>query len=41
MSAPHNKNYDAEANGMIRVDNWETIYKIVHNYTETLIKGDK
>lgn len=22
MSAPHNKNYDAEANGMIRVNNW-------------------
>lgn len=25
MTAPHNKNYDAEANGMIRVGSWDEI----------------
>lgn len=29
MSAPHNKNYDAESNGMIRANNWEEVYEII------------
>ena len=29
MTAPHNRNYDAEANGMIRVHNWEEIEEIL------------
>ena len=28
-TAPHNRAYDAEANGMIRVNNWEEIYRII------------
>lgn len=34
MTAPHNKDYDAEGNGMYRADNWETIYTIIKNKTE-------
>lgn len=34
MTAPHNKNYDAEGNGMYRADNWETVYKIIKNKLE-------
>lgn len=30
MSAPHNRNYDAESNGMIRVNNWKEIYEIIN-----------
>ena len=29
FSAPHNKNYDAEAHGMIRADNWKEVYYII------------
>ena len=29
MTAPHNKNYDAEANGMYRAENWSEIYEII------------
>ena len=36
MSAPHNKSYNAEENGMLRVDDWEQIYAYI---TET--GGDK
>ena len=25
MTAPHNRDYDAKANGMIRVENWDQI----------------
>lgn len=28
-TAPHNREYDAEANGMIRVNGWEEIYRII------------
>ena len=31
MTAPHNRNYDAEANGMIRVDNWAEIEEIIRS----------
>lgn len=31
MDAPHNKNYDAEANGMRRVYDWGEIYDIIHD----------
>ena len=27
--APHNRNYDAEANGMIRVKNWDEVEKVI------------
>ena len=30
MSMPHNLNYDAKENGMIRVNNWNEIYKEVN-----------
>lgn len=30
MSAPHNRTYDAESNGMIRVNNWKEIYEIIN-----------
>lgn len=29
MSAPHNKSFDAEANGMIRVSNWDEVTSII------------
>ena len=29
MTAPHNKNFDAEANGMYRAENWAEIYEII------------
>ncbi len=29
FTAPHNRNYDAEANGMIRVRNWEEIVQMI------------
>lgn len=34
MTAPHNKDYDAEGNGMYRADNWENVYKIIKNKLE-------
>lgn len=30
VSASHNASYDAEVNGMYRVNNWEEIYKLIH-----------
>ena len=27
MTAPHNQQYDATGNGMIRADNWHEVYK--------------
>ena len=30
MTAPHNKSYDASANGMFRADNWKEIYDFIH-----------
>ena len=29
MTAPHNRGYDAEANGMIRVDSWAEIEQVI------------
>ncbi|MBO5639771.1 MAG: hypothetical protein J5916_07690 [Oscillospiraceae bacterium] len=29
MTAPHNRNYDAEANGMIRAHHWAEIEEII------------
>lgn len=29
MSAPHNMSYNAEANGMTRVNNWDEIYELI------------
>lgn len=31
FTKPHNKNFDAEGNGMIRVHNWEEIYHTISN----------
>lgn len=36
MSAPHNRYYDAAANGVHRVNNWEETYRLV----KTLCGGD-
>ena len=29
MSSPHNMKYDATGNGMVRVDSWDDIYRII------------
>ena len=29
ISAPHNRSYDAEKNGMLRVDSWEEVKSII------------
>lgn len=29
FSAPHNRKYEAEANGFVRADNWKEVYNIV------------
>lgn len=34
MTAPHNRNYDAEANGFIRVSSWPQIYQIIRRMAE-------
>lgn len=34
VSASHNKNYNAEASGFVRADNWDEIYKIVCDYAQ-------
>ncbi len=34
FSASHNRLYDAEANGMIRVDNWTEAYEVVRKLAE-------
>ena len=31
FTAQHNKEYDAEANGMIRADTWEEVYKVINS----------
>ena len=36
MTAPHNRNYDAEKNGMIRVHTWEEIEEVIRRYAERL-----
>ena len=37
MDAPHNRNYDTECNGMIRVKTWEEAYNVIKIYaTENL-----
>jgi len=35
MTAPHNKDYDAEANGMTRVTNWNEVYELVSREANT------
>ncbi len=34
MSAPHNRNYNAEANGMIRVCSWPEIEEVIQKLSE-------
>ena len=35
MTAPHNRDYDAEANDMIRVDSWEDIFQVIRSLSES------
>lgn len=30
MTAPHNRSYNASANGMYRVNDWKEVYEIIH-----------
>lgn len=39
MSAPHNQFYDAEANGMIRVHDWDEIEAVIARLTEEASHG--
>lgn len=39
VSAPHNREYDAEANGMIRSENWEFTYNTVIDLSKRIITG--
>lgn len=41
MSAPHNKRYDAESNGMTRVSTWKEAYDAVHKYASELLREDE
>ena len=34
VDSPHNRQYDAEANGMLRLNNWEDIYNAIRNMAE-------
>ena len=34
FTAPHNRQYDAEANGMVRADTWEDVIRIIDIMTE-------
>lgn len=40
VSAPHNREYDAEANGMIRSENWEFTYNTVVHLSKRIIGGE-
>ncbi len=32
MTAPHNRNYDASANGMLRANSWKEVYELIHHF---------
>ena len=34
FTAPHNRSYDAEANGMTRADNWDEVVRIIDGMKE-------
>lgn len=36
MDAPHNRNYDAVANNMVRVRDWEEAYSVITNLANTI-----
>ena len=38
MTAPHNRNYDAEGNGMVRVHNWTQVEEAVRKIEKDLSK---
>lgn len=40
MSAPHNRDYDAESHGMTRVKSWEEAYNAVHFYASEILRED-
>ena len=40
MSAPHNRDYDAESHGMTRVKSWEEAYNAVHSYASEILRED-
>ncbi len=39
MTAPHNRDYDAEANGMIRVNSWDEIEEVIKKLEEKVPAG--
>lgn len=39
MTAPHNRDYDAEANGMYRVSHWKEVYDIIHKSESEEVNG--
>ena len=41
MTAPHNQSYDAEANGMRRVNSWREAYDAIHEYAREIIGDSK
>lgn len=40
MSAPHNRDYDAESHGMTRVKSWEEAYNATHMYASKILRED-
>lgn len=40
MSSPHNFDYPAEANGMVRVHDWFDIYDEIQRISKFMIRGD-
>ena len=41
VDAPHNRDYDAEYNGMIRTENWEQIYDVITEFAKLTEEFDK
>lgn len=37
VSAPHNRGYDAEANGMVRSENWKFTYDTIISQAKKII----
>jgi 5'(3')-deoxyribonucleotidase len=40
MDASHNRSFDAESNGMVRVKTWEEIYTVVCDFAERAVKHE-
>ena len=39
MTASHNKAFDANANGMVRVNNWQEAYDKIIEYADQILAG--